>query len=86
MPGMTYTTFKLGDGVVAGMMPITPEMGDAAALGNLFHGDGRRRDGAAGGGLGAKICVPLRDIPGVGRFCGIPSPQGVMFYVIKYVR
>ena len=34
--------------------------------------------------LGGKICVPPQDIPGVGRFCGITSPQGVTFYVIKY--
>jgi predicted enzyme related to lactoylglutathione lyase len=34
--------------------------------------------------LGATICVPLQDIPAVGRFCGIVSPQGVMFYVIAY--
>ena len=27
MPGFDYTTFKLGDAYVAGMMPITPEMG-----------------------------------------------------------
>ena len=34
--------------------------------------------------LGAKLCVPVRDMPGVGRFCGITSPQGVTFYTIKY--
>ena len=34
--------------------------------------------------LGATLCVPAQDIPGVGRFCGITSPQGVTFYVIKY--
>ena len=36
--------------------------------------------------LGATLCVPVQDIPGVGRFCGITSPQGVMFYVIRYSR
>ena len=36
--------------------------------------------------LGGKVFVPLYDIPEVGRFCGIESPQGVRFYVIKYVR
>jgi predicted enzyme related to lactoylglutathione lyase len=35
--------------------------------------------------LGGKICLSLRDLPAVGRFCGIVSPQGVMFYVIRYV-
>jgi hypothetical protein len=38
------------------------------------------------GGLGGKICVPAHDIAGVGRFYGITSPQGVMFYLIKYTR
>ena len=36
--------------------------------------------------LGAGLCVALRDIPGIGRFCGITSPQGVTFYVIKYTH
>jgi len=36
--------------------------------------------------LGATLHVPLQDIPGVGRFGGITSPQGVKFYVIKYMR
>jgi predicted enzyme related to lactoylglutathione lyase len=35
--------------------------------------------------LGANICVPSMDIPGVGRFCGIVSPQHVRFNVITYV-
>jgi predicted enzyme related to lactoylglutathione lyase len=34
--------------------------------------------------FGARICVPPLDIPFVGRFCGVTSPQGVKFYVIKY--
>ena len=36
--------------------------------------------------LGATLCVPVMDIPDVGRFCGITSPQGVTFYVIKYTQ
>jgi len=36
--------------------------------------------------LGAKLCVPPMDIPTVGRFCGITSPQGVTFYAITYTR
>jgi predicted enzyme related to lactoylglutathione lyase len=33
---------------------------------------------------GAKLCVPVRDVPGVGRMCGITSPQGVMFCAVRY--
>ena len=36
--------------------------------------------------LGGSVCVPLRDIPGVGRFCGLTSPQGVTFYAIEYAH
>jgi hypothetical protein len=36
--------------------------------------------------LGATLYVQPQDVPGVGRFCGIQSPQGVMFYAIKYAR
>jgi predicted enzyme related to lactoylglutathione lyase len=35
--------------------------------------------------LGGTVIVPPMDIPTVGRFCGITSPQGVMFLVIKYL-
>jgi uncharacterized protein len=33
--------------------------------------------------LGAKICVPPRDIPNVGRFSVIADPQGAMFCLIQ---
>jgi predicted enzyme related to lactoylglutathione lyase len=36
-------------------------------------------------GLGGKLFVPPMDIPGIGRFCGIESPQGVKFYAIWYL-
>ena len=36
--------------------------------------------------LGAKLSMRLHDAPGVGRFCGIASPQGVPFCVIEYTR
>jgi predicted enzyme related to lactoylglutathione lyase len=36
--------------------------------------------------LGAKICVPAQDIPNIGRFAGITSPQGVTFFVMQYAR
>lgn len=34
--------------------------------------------------LGRSLCIPPQDIPNVGRFCGITSPQGVTFFAIKY--
>jgi predicted enzyme related to lactoylglutathione lyase len=87
IPGLEYTTFKLGAEYVAGMMKIRPDMADGTLTphwGVYFtvnDADATARDALA---LGAELCVPLRDIPRTGRFCGITSPQGVTFYVIKY--
>lgn len=36
--------------------------------------------------LGAKLCVPPRDIPGVGRFCVILDPQGATISFITYTK
>jgi uncharacterized protein len=87
LPGFTYTTFKLGGEGAAGMMPILPQMGDLKPhWGTYFTVDDA--DNAAGEAvrLGATLCVPPQDIPEVGRFAGVISPQGVMFYVIKHSR
>jgi predicted enzyme related to lactoylglutathione lyase len=85
MPGFDYTVFKLGDQFVGGLMSILPHMGAMrphwATYFTVKNADETARLAA---GLGAKICVPVQDIPQVGRFCGITSPQGVTFYVIQY--
>jgi len=33
--------------------------------------------------LGAKVCKPADDIPGVGRFAILTDPQGAAFAMIK---
>ena len=85
MPGFTYTSLKLGDAWVAGIMPRMPEMGDIpphwAVYFTVKDVDATE---AAATKLGANVCVPAVDIPGVGRFCGIISPQGVMCYAMTY--
>ena len=35
--------------------------------------------------LGGEIMVPLKDIPGVGRFCVIRDPQGATLTLITYL-
>ncbi len=87
IPGMTYTSFKLGEAFVAGMMPITPAMGAMRPhWGTYFTVTNVDESARQAEALGAKICVPLQDVRGVGRFCGIASPQGVPFYIITYAR
>lgn len=87
LPGMSYTTFKLGDGYVGGMMGLTPEMGAVppywATYFTVTDVDATARLAVD---QGARIFVPVREVPGVGRFCGIASPQGVMFSAITYSR
>jgi predicted enzyme related to lactoylglutathione lyase len=87
MPGYDYTVFKLGTDPVAGMMQITPAMGNLPPhWGTYFTVNDADLAAQEAVRLGARLCVPVRDIPGVGRFCGITSPQGVTFYVIRYLR
>src|SRR5262249_34458659 len=84
--GPDYTTFKLGTTPVAGMMQIAPEMGAMKPhWGVYFTVTDVDETARRAVDLGGKLCVPVRDIPGVGRFCGITSPQGITFYVIKYL-
>lgn len=87
MPGGKYITFKHGDGYVAGMMQIRPEMGKMPAhWGTYFTVKDCDETAREAVKLGGTVCVPAHDIAGIGRFCGITSPQGVMFYVFQYTR
>jgi predicted enzyme related to lactoylglutathione lyase len=82
-----YTTFKSGGAPVAGMMKITPEMEcDQAHWGVYFSVMDADKSLGQALELGARACVPVTDIPNVGRFCGLTSPQGVVFYLIEYIR
>lgn len=87
MDGHTYTLFKLGDVYVAGTMAITPDMGGLTPHWGVYFtvddADAVARDAPA---LGARLSIPPMDVPGVGRFCGIVSPQGVPFMVMKYAE
>ncbi|MBI3567942.1 MAG: VOC family protein [Gemmatimonadetes bacterium] len=86
MEGGAYTTFALDGTPLAGMMQITQSM-DAVKphWGTYFAVDDVDRAAKVAVELGATLTVPVRDIPGVGRFCGIDSPQGVFFYLIKFL-
>ncbi len=83
--GFTYTSFKLDGDFVAGMMPFLPKMGDVRPhWGVYFTVEDVDETARLAGELGAEVFIPPQDIPEVGRFCGISSPQGVMFYAIRY--
>jgi hypothetical protein len=87
MEGFTYTVFKLDGEPVAGMMAITPEMGDFPPhWGTYFAVDDVDATARQALALGATQLLPPADIPGVGRFCYLVSPQGVHFYAITHAR
>lgn len=87
MPGFTYTVFRLGPDPVAGMMPILPEMGPLPPHWLVYFTvadiDATARDSVA---LGATLCGGIHDVPGVGRFGVLRSPQGVTFAAIESSR
>jgi predicted enzyme related to lactoylglutathione lyase len=86
MPGLDYTVFKNGGTDVAGMMQMTSDMvGIPPHWATFFTVDDADVAANEATSLGANLHVPPQDIPGIGRFCGITSPQGVTFYVIKYL-
>ncbi len=85
-PGVAYTMFKNEGTGIAGMMAIAPEMGDIPPhWGTYFTVDDADVAAQVAEGLGARVFIPPMDIQGVGRFCGILSPQGVRFYAIRYL-
>ncbi len=86
MPGgREYTSYKLGDEFVAGMMGITPDMGGMKPHWGTYFTVTRVDETAnLAASLGGPVFLPPMDIPEVGRMAGIRSPQGVMFYVITY--
>jgi uncharacterized protein len=87
MPGGTCTIFKHEGAYIAGMLQIRPQMGNIPPhWATYFTVNDADATAQLAVKLGGKICVPAHDIAGGGRFYGITSPQGVMFYVIKYTR
>ena len=83
-PGFVYTRLLLDGNGVGGMMPqpehmrgMTPEW-----VVNFCVRDAREaaRIAAEAGG---EVCVPVMDIPHVGLYAGIRSPQGILFYVLE---
>ena len=87
MSGSEYTTFMIGDDPVGGLMQIPTEVvGLKPHWATYFTVDDPDLAAAEAMRLGARLHLPLQDIPGIGRFCGITSPQGVQFYTIKYGR
>lgn len=85
-PGMTYTVFKHGDVPIAGAMRFAPDKmgGIPPHWATYFAVDSADEAVRLAKQHGATICLGPQDIPKVGRFALMKSPQGVPFHVLQY--
>jgi uncharacterized protein len=85
VPGMSYTVLKLGGVPIGGAMDILPQMGDTPThWATTFAVESADEAVRLAVELGAKLCQPVGDIPDVGRFALLRSPQGVAFSILQY--
>ena len=85
IPPVTYTMFSRKGPPIAGMVPSTPENAQPKPhWGVYFTVQNPDETTKLARLMGAKIRIAPKDIPGVGRFACIVSPEGVPFYVIRY--
>ena len=86
VPSMDYTVFKRGDTSAGGMMKITKEMGSVPAHWLVYFAvDDCDGSVAKAKASGAKITLPAKDIPDIGRFAILQDPQGAHFAIIQPV-
>jgi predicted enzyme related to lactoylglutathione lyase len=82
-----YSVFSANDDEVGGIMgfpPGSPPMPPAWGLYITVEDVDSVAERAAT--LGAKVAMPPRDIPDVGRFCVLQDPQGAYVSIITYVK
>lgn len=83
-PKGPYTEWTQGGMSIGGMMPMAPEWGDMpSSWGVYFLVDDCDAAVARAKGLGAKVYLEPKDIPGTGRFAVLADPQGASFSVVK---
>ncbi len=82
---MHYTVVSSGDKDIGGIMAVPPEAkGMPPTWGTYVTVQDVDAAAAKVAGLGGKVLMPARDIPGVGRFAVIEDPQGARISLITY--
>lgn len=85
MADMTYTVVKTGEEGIGGIMPMSADaQGMPPQWGVYVTVDDVDAVAKKAEELGAKIVMPLTDIPNVGRLCAFQDPQGAVISVITY--
>lgn len=80
-----YAEISASEGMVGGMLKLTPEMtagGARPAWLGYIHVDDVDRTVASIRQGGGTLLMPARDMENVGRFALVADPQGAPFYVI----
>ncbi|MFW5735555.1 MAG: VOC family protein [Oceanidesulfovibrio sp.] len=87
MPGMTYSSAKVGGQYVCGMMPLTPDCEQQNIpphWGAYITVDDTDETARKCAELGGQVLFGPVDIPKVGRFAVIQDPQGAVVQIVKY--
>jgi predicted enzyme related to lactoylglutathione lyase len=68
------------------MLRTTPDVGSMpqqwATYFTVRDAEQSARDAAK---LGGRVCMPMKQVPHVGKIVGIESPQGLWFYIIQHI-
>jgi predicted enzyme related to lactoylglutathione lyase len=84
MPAGTYYVFRSGEQNRAGMMAITPEMGEAPPNWMVYFAVDDADDvAAATTGAGGSIEAPVMEIPGYGRIAVLRDAAGAYFSIME---
>ncbi|MDG3006035.1 VOC family protein [Paludisphaera mucosa] len=84
-PAVDYTIFKLDGANIAGQLTVPADAGYPPPFWAVyFTVDDPDATAKKAVELGGQVIVPPTDIPAVGRFCALKSPQGVYFYTVHY--
>jgi predicted enzyme related to lactoylglutathione lyase len=75
-----YVNFYQGKKPIAGMMQLAGPAPHWAAFFTVRSAPEAEETARA---LGARVFLPLQTVPGIGRFVGLTSPQGVGFHVLE---
>ncbi len=83
----TYTIVKVKDEEVGGMMQTPPHCAGGPPFWGIYVTvDNVDQTAKKAQELGAKIIVPLTDVPGVGRFFMFQDPQGAMISAMTHEK
>ncbi|MEP4077058.1 VOC family protein [Haloferula sp.] len=87
MPNGDYTMFMIGERPVAGLVQMPEGKEDASTTWiDYITVEDLDATVAKAESLGAKVCMPVTEVPGKGRFAGLSDPQGAPIAFWEFVK